>query len=362
MSAIALAKAEATSNNTMADTLLVIAGPTAVGKSEVAVEVAKRLDGEIINADSRQIYRGLDILTAKPSSALRRAVRHHLVGVVKPGDEVNAFDFGQRAEKAIGGCLRRKRAPILCGGSGLYIRAVTDGLFPGARSDPVIRRQFLREVTMHPRQMHAALARVDPLAAAEISPNDLRRIARGLEVYAAGGGPISSKQAEGRQAPPRWTAFKFVLTRQRQELYQRCDRRVDAMLAQGLLAEVRSMAKRAPNHLMLESLGCRELLAHLRGEISLETALTRMKQATRNYAKRQLTWFRKERGARWIDLSEVKAKEAVEMIVSEFGARSSQLASEEAKITRSKVESRGPSSAGRKKGGYDISQRSRVKR
>ncbi len=300
--------------------LLVIMGPTAVGKSEIAVKLARRLGGEIISADSRQVYRGLDVLTAKPSPELQRQARHHLIGVVEPAEEVNAFSFGELAAAAIDDCRRRGVLPILCGGSGLYIRAVTEGLFADGKADREARCRWERELArVGAEELHRRLARVDPETSVHVAAADGRRIVRALEVHEMSGETISAKRAAAHGPAREAHAVKYVLTRDRAELYRRIDERLKRMVEAGLLREIKEVSSVAANSLFLESLGCRALLSHSRGELGLDEALERTARETRNYAKRQLTWFRKERDATWINLSELAEEKAVERIVDGCG-------------------------------------------
>ncbi|HHW14968.1 MAG TPA: tRNA (adenosine(37)-N6)-dimethylallyltransferase MiaA [Firmicutes bacterium] len=283
--------------------LLAIVGPTAVGKSEVAVEVARIIDGEIVSADSMQVYRGLDIGTGKLSPAERGGVPHHLLDVVEPEETYSVARYEREALAAIAAIHRRGRVPLLVGGTGLYYRAVVrDYLFEGPGADPELRARLADEAQREGAPaLHRRLAEIDPVAAGRIHPNDLRRIIRALEVYILSGVPLSQQQQGSEE--PRFDLVAVGLTAPRGVLYARIERRVDAMLAKGLLAEVRTLVDRGLESWLtsIQALGYKEFLPYLRGEEDLATAVVRLKRETRRYAKRQLTWFRREPHVHWLD-------------------------------------------------------------
>jgi tRNA dimethylallyltransferase len=274
-----------------------IAGPTAVGKTAVALELASRLDAEIISADSMQVYRGLDIGTAKPTPAERKRVPHHLLDVCEPDELFDAKRFVALAQTAIADLASRNKTALIVGGTGLYIRALRHGLFDGPARDAALRARL--EATGAP-ELFAELQRLDPQTAARIDRHNPRRLVRALEVFHATGKPISTQQTQ-------WTgqsnaAPLFALQRDRADLVARIERRIDQQLADGWLDEVRELLsldlQRKPT--AMQAAGYRELAAHLRGEIPLDEAVTLVKARTRQLAKRQMTWFRREPGVRWI--------------------------------------------------------------
>jgi tRNA dimethylallyltransferase len=280
--------------------LLVIAGPTATGKTAAAVEVAAACGGEIISADSMQIYRGLDLGTAKPTAAERARAVFHLVDIVEPDATYTAADFQRDAEAAITAIWARGRLPILCGGTGLYLRAVLRGLSfpPGALPETAeLRRRLEAEAKQRgPAALHRRLAQVDPPTAARLAVGDLRRVIRALEVHEHTGRPFSELARVDEHHGAKYNARTFVLTCPRELLYARIERRVDEMLAAGWLAEVRGLRDRGLTlkHQSMQALGYRHLLGHLeRGEDSVATA-DLIKRDTRRFAKRQLTWFRRD--------------------------------------------------------------------
>jgi tRNA dimethylallyltransferase len=296
--------------------LLVIVGPTAVGKTAVAIEVARRLGGEIVNADSRQIYRYMDIGTAKPDLAERAGIPHHLLDVADPDETYTLADYQAAAMAAIAAIAGRGRLPILTGGTGLYVRSVLRGwTIPKADPDPARRDAWRRLAAAEGAQvLHDRLAAVDPVAASRIAPMDVVRLVRALEVHEQSGRPISDQQ---RAEPPDFQLAAFALTRSRPALYDRINRRVEAMLAAGLRAEAERLRDRFGPAPLARTLGYAELLAEWEGRLPSEQTLDRIQQQTRRYAKRQLTWFRGDPELQWLDLDECATLAGtVETIVS----------------------------------------------
>lgn len=283
--------------------LLVIVGPTAVGKSAAALAVAQRLGGEIICADSRTIYRGFDIGTAKPSAADQALVPHHFLDRVDPDEPFTVADFQREALTTITAIAQRGRLPILCGGTGLYVRTLLRGwTIPTTPPDPLRRARLKAEAdSLGIAALHARLAAIDPAAAAKIEPTDLVRIVRALEVFETTGRPISSQQGEN---PPPFRVAAFGLTMPRDRLYERINLRVGQMIEQGWLHEAQALFERYGPEPLLRTLGYGQCLAHLRGEQDLPETIALIQQATRRYAKRQLTWFRADRELQWLDLGE----------------------------------------------------------
>jgi tRNA dimethylallyltransferase len=281
---------------------VVVVGPTAVGKSEVAVALAEAVGGEIVSADSRQVYRHLDVGTAKPGPSERARVPHHLLDVADPGERFDAARYRTLALAAIADVHARGRAVIVCGGTGLYVRALLQGLFRGPAASAELRARLrARERAGGPGTLHRQLAAADPAAAARLHPRDLVRVVRALEVLALTGRPISVWQAEHGFAERRLDALVLGLRRPREELAERIAARCAAMLAAGLLDEIRRLWAHGwgPELAPLRSVGYREMGAHLRGELGLEDALAACARATRRLAKRQMTWFRADPAVRW---------------------------------------------------------------
>lgn len=281
-----------------------IVGPTGVGKTAFAIELAERLGGEIINADSRQIYRGMDIGTAKPTASERARVRHHLVDRLAPDDPLNAAAFAQMAHAAIDEVIARGKCPLVVGGSGLYLRVLRGGIFASPATVPGLRAELAAQAEREgsPR-MHRRLIEVDPEAAARIHPNDLKRIVRALEVFESSGTPISRYQRSHGFAASAFESLTIGLLLPRPELYAAIDRRFDAMMAAGLVDEVRVLMAAGTDSLAagLSTIGYREIAAYLRGEVTLASAVESAKRESRRLAKRQLTWFRADPATVWID-------------------------------------------------------------
>ena len=284
--------------------LLVVQGPTASGKTAFAVELAERYGGEIVNADAVQVYRRLDIGTAKPSAELRRRVPHHLLDIVDPDEEFTAADFRRRAAAAIADIHGRGKRALLVGGTGLYIRALTRGLASSPGGDDAIRAELEAQVHREgPLSLHRRLEELDPVTAARLHPNDRVRIVRALEVFLTTGHPLSSFQDAHRFGEAPYDCFKLGIAVAREELYRRIEERVDRMIADGLVDEVRGLiaAGYPPTLKALGSIGYREVCSHLAGAYPLDEAIRLIKQHTRNYAKRQLTWFRKDSEILWVE-------------------------------------------------------------
>ncbi len=296
----------------MTDPLLVaVVGPTAVGKTAISLQLAGDLGGEIVSADSRQIYRGLDIGTDKASPAQQAQVPHHLLDVVDPDQVLTLAEYQRMAYAAIDAIHGRGRLPLLVGGSGLYVRAVLEGLgIPEVSPDEALRAELESYAARHGSlALHARLAALDPVAASRIDHRNLRRVVRALEVCLVTGRPISELQAA---TPPPYRTLRIGLTRPRAALYARIDQRVDAMLARGLLAETQRLldAGYSPQLPALTGLGYRQMIQYLRGEASYDEAVAAIKQQTRRFVRQQYTWFRlDDPRITWFDLEEVSTDE-----------------------------------------------------
>ena len=279
----------------------VLVGPTAVGKTAVALDMAEALGAEIVNADSMQVYRHFDIGTAKPTPEERRRVRHHLVDVVEPDEPYDAARYARQARAVIADLNRRGILPLVVGGTGLYIKALLGGLFPQGTAVAEIRRRLSRELAEQGLlALRARLAHLDPPTARRLAAGDTYRILRALEVVEATGRPLSALHAAHGFRDRPYQTLKLGLTLPREELYRRIEARVEAMLAQGWLAEVQGLLSRySPEIKPLKALGYRHLAAALEGRLSLEEAVAQIKKETRRYAKRQLTWFKADPEVRW---------------------------------------------------------------
>jgi tRNA dimethylallyltransferase len=284
----------------------VLVGPTAVGKTALALDLAEALHAEIVNADSMQVYCELDIGTAKPTALERARVRHHLVDVAHPDEPYDAARFAQEGRAVIAELHRQGVAPLVVGGTGLYIKALLAGLFHQEEAVHEVRPRLARELTTQGLPaLWARLACLDPATARRLPPGDTYRILRALEVVEATGRPLSELHAAHRFQDCPYVALKLGLDLPREELYRRIEARVEAMLSEGWLEEVRHLLTRySPEIKPLQALGYRSLVAFLEGRLSLEEAIDLAKKDTRRYAKRQLTWFRADPEVRWFHPSQ----------------------------------------------------------
>lgn len=280
----------------------VIAGPTASGKTRLAIDLALRAGGEVVSADSQQIYRGLDVGTAKPTAAERAEVPHHLLDLVAPGEGMDAARWCALADAAIADVAGRGRLPVVVGGTGLYLRALLHGVVEAPGRDRALRARLEADAARFGRTaLHRRLAEVDPEAAARIRPNDLVRVVRALEI-AAGGRTQSALFAAHRFAEDRYAARIWSLDPPRAELHRRIDARVEAMFAGGILDEARALHARFRAPPPKLPIGYAEAMACIRGEIPLAEAVRRVQVAHRRYARRQVIWLRRERGVAWLAL------------------------------------------------------------
>lgn len=296
--------------------LLVIVGPTAVGKTEISIQLAKRLNGEIISADSMQIYRGMDIGTAKPTLEEQAGTPHHMLDIVDPGQPFSVADYQSQARQKIEEIAARGRMPILAGGTGLYVRAVIDPYnFIPADTDWDLRARLRRQAEEAGLDaLYQWLSEIDPVAAERIHTNDERRIIRALEVYQTTGQPLSFWEQQTDMQKPLYDLIMIGLNRPRTELYERVNQRVDLMLEQGLLAEAQDLMAKGldENFIASQAIGYKEFFSYLRGKESLAEATEKLKQGTRRYAKRQLTWFRADKRVQWIEVGANRT--AVELV------------------------------------------------
>lgn len=287
--------------------VVIICGPTASGKSALALRLAETLPVEIINADSQQVYCGLDLGTAKPSADDLRQVPHHLIDSVPPDASFSAADFVAAADEAITTITARGSLPVVVGGTGLYLRALLHGLVDSPSGAATIRQELQAEADEKgAASLYMDLQQVDPLTAARIHPHNLVRIIRALEVYRLTGIPLSTYQQQHGFNEVRYDCLQLGIQVGRQELYQRIDSRVERMLNEGLLQEVQQLLASglSPSAKGLGAIGYKEMLAYLAGEYDLDEAVRLIKRNTRHYAKRQMTWFQADRDIVWFDYPE----------------------------------------------------------
>ena len=288
--------------------LIILTGPTAVGKTAASIGLAKAVGGEIISADSMQVYRQMDIGSAKITKDEMQGIPHYLVDVLEPEEAFNVVRFQELAKEAMEEIFRNGHIPIVVGGTGFYIQALLYDIdFTENDSDLSFREELEKKVGEEGAEsLHALLEKADPQAAAQIHPHNVKRVIRALEFNRKTGQKISEHNEKERQKESPYNFAYFVLTDDRKALYERIDRRVDKMMEQGLLEEVRRLKDRGlpRDSVSMQGLGYKELFAYLEGEYPLEEAVRIIKRDTRHFAKRQLTWFRRERDVVWIDRQE----------------------------------------------------------
>jgi tRNA dimethylallyltransferase len=283
---------------------VVLCGPTASGKTALALTLAERFCLEVVSADSRQVYRGMDIGTAKATAAERSRVPHHLLDVVTPDQNFSVADYLTLAREAIAGIDGRQRLPVVVGGTGLYLRALTDGLLDAPGADRHLRQRLLaEEAGTAPGTLYRRLQQVDPVQARQIHPGNLVRLVRALEVWELTGRPLSELQAAHGFSERPYRVLKLGLTFPRDDLLRRIDQRVDAMLGAGLVGEVTALLAGGyrPSLKAMQTIGYREVIEHLAGQWSRDELRAQIIRNTRRYAKRQLTWFRRDNSIIWVD-------------------------------------------------------------
>lgn len=305
--------------------LVIITGPTAVGKTALSVQLAKAIGGEIISADSMQVYRYMDIGSAKVTPEEMEGVPHHLIDVLDPREEFNVVTFQRLAKQAMEDIYARGHIPVIAGGTGFYIQALLYDIDFTETTEDTSYRTALEEKAKKegPEVLHAQLQKVDPESAAAIHANNVKRVIRALEFYEQTGEKISAHNEKERKKESPYQFFYYVLNTDREVLYERIDRRVDLMLEQGLIEEVKKLKEMGCTRdlISMQGLGYKEILAYLEGECSLEEAIYILKRDTRHFAKRQLTWFKRERDVRWLNLPEFdnNREKVLAHIVEEIG-------------------------------------------
>lgn len=305
----------------MTKKIIAVAGPTASGKTALAVELAKRISGEVVSCDSMQIYRGMDIGTAKPDEAEKCHIPHHMIDITDPDSPFSVAEFCRMARCAIDDILQRGKVPILAGGTGLYMDSVLNNIdFADFESDPDFRAEMQELAnTQGNEALHSILAEKDPQAAENIHPNNVRRVIRALEVCAVTGKTFTQVNALSRRSPV-YKALILGIDTDRQLLYDRIDKRVDLMMERGLLDEVRGLysAGIQRDTTAMQAIGYKELLDFIDGRMSLTEAVDKIKQESRRYAKRQLTWFRRNDEIKWVSLDGEAAIDRIFEMCREF--------------------------------------------
>jgi len=289
--------------------LIVITGPTATGKTDFSIRLAKEIGGEIISADSMQVYKGLDVGTDKVSKEIRKEIPHYLIDVVEPSEKFSVADFVRLADKAIEEIRKKGKYPIVVGGTGFYIKSLLYGLPKTPPASEGVRSELSKFPT---ETLYRELLSVDPGYAKKIGEKDRKRIIRALEIFKLTGKPISSFKVWSEE--PRYPFLGYFLYRDRPELYRRIEERVDSQIERGLLDETRYLLQFGEETTAYQALGYKEMVDYLKERKSLEEAVKTLKRRTKEFAKRQFTWFRKEKGFKWINLSEVPEERLLELI------------------------------------------------
>lgn len=295
--------------------LLILTGPTAVGKTNLSIRLAKAVNGEIISADSMQVYRRMDIGTAKIKKEEMCGVPHHLIDICEPQEEYHVVRFAADARRLIREITDRGHLPVLVGGTGFYIQAVLyDVDFTETTEDTAYREELSEYARQYGAEaLHARLAEADPASAEAIHANNVKRVIRALEFYRQTGAPISAHNEEQRKKEPAYNSAYFVLTEERSVLYRRIEKRIDKMIEEGLVEEVRALMAEGctAGMVSMQGLGYKEILSYLNGECALAEAVSVLKRDTRHFAKRQLTWFKRERDVLWFDKGAYADEEAI---------------------------------------------------
>jgi tRNA dimethylallyltransferase len=298
--------------------LIVVAGPTASGKTTLAIELAKRLDGEIVSADSMQIYKYMDIGSAKPTAEEQAEIPHHLIDFLEPDAEWSVANYTEAAHKTIAEIAARKKMPVMVGGTGLYINSVVNDVSFGEIDTDYQIREQLQEIADNEggEKLIEMLREFDPDAAKTLHPNNVRRIIRAIEFYRVTGTPISKHQEMTRQVETRYNPTMFLIDWDREELYERINLRVDLMIKDGLLDEVKRLMDMGYTKDLnsMKGIGYKELIDYFNGEYSLDEAINLIKQSSRRYAKRQLTWFRRDERIHWLDAHGNPVEEAMKIL------------------------------------------------
>ena len=303
----------------MKQKLIVVAGPTASGKTACAVELCKMIGGEVVSADSMQIYRGMDVLTAMPTREEMQGIPHYMLGIADPIEKYSAAKYRDQAKGVIAQIHARGVQPVLCGGTGLYINAVTRPMEFSEKCDEALRQQLiaLSEEPGGRRKLHDMLREIDPEAAQKLHENDVRRVTRAIEVYRLTGRTQSEQAKLDARREGEYDETLFCLRWPRDVLYSRIDLRVDKMIVAGLIEEVRALRKNEEKHpTALQAIGYKEIAAALDGRMTMEEAVNLVKQLSRNYAKKQMTWFRRDQRAVWIDAMDKTARQVAEEITA----------------------------------------------
>jgi len=295
--------------------LIVITGPTAAGKTDFSLLLAREIGGEVISADSMQVYKGLDVGTDKVSKEVREEIPHYLIDEVEPTEKFSVADFVERADRAIKEIWKRGKYPIVVGGTGFYVKALLFGLPQTPPSDEKVREELKR---LSDQELYAEVLKVSPDYAKKVGPRDRKRLIRALEVYRLTGKPVTAFESWGRE--PRYPFLGYFLYRDRPELYKRIEDRVESQVKRGLVEEAKELLALGEDLTALQALGYKEMAGYLKGEATLEEAKNLLKRRTKEFAKRQFTWFRREPYFKWVNLSETSYEALLEAIKGDLKA------------------------------------------
>jgi tRNA dimethylallyltransferase len=297
--------------------IIFIVGATATGKTEVAYELAKQINAEIVSCDSMVFYKEPGIITSKPPQYMLSEAKHHFVGMISVKDTYNIFDYYVSATNKIKDLFKNNIPVVVCGGSGLYVKALLDGIFKGAGQDAELRKKLEEQAQKYGKEhLQEELRKVDPQTAGKVK--DLRRIIRALEVFYLTGVPISQKKQEANGLWDNLPVKIFGLNFKREKLYERIDKRVDVMFENGAVEEVKGLLKFSLSNTAEKIIGIKEVSGYLKGEYNIEQAKELMKKNTRNFAKRQLTWFRPDKRINWLDVDNLTVKQIIDNILIEY--------------------------------------------
>jgi len=306
--------------------LVVLVGPTAVGKTELSIELANKLDAEIVSADSMQIYRYMDIGTAKPTEEERKGIKHYMIDIINPDEDFSVADYQYMAKKHINDIHLRQKIPILTGGTGLYINAVCyNYTFSEYDKDDTLRKELNKQALEHGNDyLYEKLKKIDPASAEKIHPNNIRRVIRALEVYLKTGKPFSYYEEMTKKQKILYELLMFGITMKREDLYNRINKRVEKMIEKGLVEEVKGLLSMGYSKELnsMQGLGYRQIIEHLEGKVSLDEAIYLIARDTRRYAKRQYTWFLRDKNIAWFDLSNEDKKKIIENIIKMIEGKS----------------------------------------
>lgn len=302
------------------DEIIFLVGPTAIGKSEIAVRLAKKINAEIISCDSMQIYKYMDIITSKPALSLRRKIHHHLINIISPEEEYNVSRYCQDASRKIKEITKRGGIALFVGGTGLYVSMLMDGIFKaGAQNQRIRDRLYKQADNFGSDYLFERLKKIDPQAALKIHPHDTKRIIRALEVFEATGKPISILQKQRRGFIDDYAVRIFCLNLKRDKLYKKIEERVDKMFKQGLVGEVKQLLKLRLSKTAAYAIGVKELKGYFDGSYDIKEAKRLIKRNTRLYAKRQITWFRKDKRIKWVNVNDgEKPRDTAYRILSQW--------------------------------------------